>query len=280
MRPMLLVAACNLFTDDALCALPCAAAVEVFHNFTLLHDDIMDNAPLRRGKESVYKRWGVNTAILSGDAMMIFAYRLLEKAPRRYLGQILVEFNTMALEVCEGQQFDMEFERRGEVSAEEYIRMIELKTGALIARPLCMGALTGGATDGECRALYDFGRNLGIAYQLQDDLLDTYGDEESFGKSIGGDILEGKKTFLVVSALAAGCGEQLMPLLRDLAMPSQHKIEQVRALFDMAGVHIATKREIARYTSLALEALARVDVAGERKVILHDIAISLLNRNR
>ena len=280
LRPMLLVAGCNVFADKVGRALPCAAAVEVFHNFTLLHDDIMDNAALRRGKESVFKKWGANAALLSGDAMMIFAYHLLEKAPRKYLPDILSEFNAMALEVCEGQQLDMEFEGRAEVSTGEYIRMIELKTAALVARPLGIGALVGGAGEKECRALYEFGRNLGIAYQLQDDLLDTYGEQETFGKSIGGDIIEGKKTYLVVSAVAAGYGRELMPVLRDGALTPQHKIELVKMLFDKAGATAAARKGIAHYTALALETLAGLDAPEERKVVLRDVSVGLLNRSK
>jgi len=280
LRPMLLVAGCDLFSESVDAALPCAAAVEFFHNFTLMHDDIMDNAALRRGKESVYRKWGTNSAILSGDAMMIFSYRLIEMSPPDRLGAILAQFNAMALEVCEGQQFDMEFEAREQVTSAEYIHMISLKTGALVARPLYIGALVGGADERNCRALYDFGYALGIAFQLQDDLLDTYGDEESFGKSIGGDIVEGKKTFLVISAMATEWGRELRRVLADTSMAPQRKIELVRALFDKAGAPAAARRAIAHHTARALEALARVEVDEERLAILRDITVGLLNRSK
>ena len=209
LRPMLLLLSCGLFADDVDVALPAAAAVEIFHNFTLLHDDIMDNAAVRRGKPSVYARWGGNVAILSGDAMLISAYRLLAQAPPALLPRILEVFNTMALGVCEGQQYDMDFESKQKVSVVEYMSMIELKTSVLVAGSAMMGAILGGADEEQSRRLYQFAIELGMAFQLQDDLLDSYGGEE-LGKTIGGDILEGKKSYLMVTAMSradrrAGC---------------------------------------------------------------------------
>ena len=198
---MLVMLSCGIFSDDALQALPAAAAVEMFHNFTLLHDDIMDNAAVRRGKPSVFARWGQNVAILSGDAMMISSYRLLSGVPPRLLPQILATFNEMALEVCEGQQYDMDFELKSKVSVVDYMHMIELKTSALLSGAVAIGAMLGGASEEDCRKLRRFALELGLAFQLQDDLLDSYGDEE-LGKAIGGDILEGKKTYLMVTAMS------------------------------------------------------------------------------
>ena len=177
LRPMLLTLSCGIFSDDVKQALPAAAAVEVFHNFTLLHDDIMDNAAVRRGKPSVHAKWGQNVAILSGDAMMIYAYRLLSSVPANLLPQVLSTFNTMALEVCEGQQYDMDFEQKPKVSVVEYMHMIELKTSVLLAGSVVIGAMLGGASDEDCRRLRRFAVELGLAFQLQDDLLDSYGDQ-------------------------------------------------------------------------------------------------------
>lgn len=201
LRPMLLMLTCGIFSDQPQAAMPAAAAVEVFHNFTLLHDDIMDNAAMRRGNPSVFAKWGQNVAILSGDAMLISAYRLLSEYPPQVLPQILARFNTMAIEVCEGQQYDMDFEARESVSVEEYLHMIELKTSALLSGATVIGAIIGGAGEEDCQRLYRFATELGLAFQLQDDLLDSYGDER-LGKAIGGDILEGKKTYLMVMALS------------------------------------------------------------------------------
>ena len=201
LRPMLLMLTCGIFSDQPQAAMPAAAAVEVFHNFTLLHDDIMDNAAMRRGNPSVFAKWGQNVAILSGDAMLISAYRLLSEYPPQVLPQILARFNTMAIEVCEGQQYDMDFETRESVSVEEYLHMIELKTSALLSGATVIGAIIGGAGEEDCQRLYRFATELGLAFQLQDDLLDSYGDER-LGKAIGGDILEGKKTYLMVMALS------------------------------------------------------------------------------
>ncbi|MDE5621865.1 MAG: polyprenyl synthetase family protein, partial [Alistipes sp.] len=200
-RPMLVLLCCNLFSEEVQHALPAAAAVEMFHNFTLLHDDIMDNAAVRRGKPSVYAKWGRNVAILSGDAMLICAYRLLSESPAQLLPRILRTFDDMALEVCEGQQYDMDFEQKQKVSVVEYMHMIELKTSALLAGSAVIGALLGGASEEDCRKLRRFAVELGLAFQLQDDLLDSYGDQR-LGKAIGGDILEGKKTYLMITAMS------------------------------------------------------------------------------
>ena len=233
LRPMLLMLSNGIFTDKIQHALPAAAAVEVFHNFTLLHDDIMDNAAVRRGKPSVYAKWGQNVAILSGDAMLICAYRLLGEVPAQLLPQILSTFNTMALEVCEGQQYDMDFERKPKVSVVEYMHMIELKTSVLLAGATTIGALLGGASEEDCRKLRRFAIELGLAFQLQDDLLDSYGDER-LGKAIGGDILEGKQTYLMITAISRA-DEPTREVLRSThrsQMPDAEKIATIKAVYD------------------------------------------------
>ncbi len=200
-RPALVLAACNMFSEKIEPAIPVALAFEVFHNFTLLHDDIMDNSPIRRNKETVHEKWNQNTAILSGDAMMIEAYEFLTELPAGLLKNILKLFNKTALEVCEGQQYDMDFETKEIVSEEDYLNMIKLKTSVLIAAALKAGAICGGASDTDADLLYDFGLNIGLAFQIQDDLLDTYADTAVFGKKNGNDIITGKKTFLLINAL-------------------------------------------------------------------------------
>ena len=201
LRPLLAMMACNIFSDDVACALPCAAAVEVFHNFTLLHDDIMDNAAVRRGKPAVHRKWGVNSAILSGDAMMIYSYRLLEQADPAILPRIFRIFNDTSLKVCEGQQYDMDFEALERVPMEDYLHMISLKTAVLLAGAAVIGAVCGGASQEDCDRIYTFATELGMAFQIRDDILDSYGTQDSLGKKIGGDITEGKKTFLTTAAM-------------------------------------------------------------------------------
>ncbi|MDR0509845.1 MAG: polyprenyl synthetase family protein [Rikenellaceae bacterium] len=280
LRPTLVCAACNIFSDNILQALPPAAAVEVFHNFTLIHDDIMDNATLRRGRETVFRRWGANTAILSGDATLIFAYMLLGNTPREHLAAALAQFNLLALEVCEGQQYDVDFERADSVSTDDYFHMISLKTAALMARALRIGAIVGGAGEADCDALQDFGLNLGLAFQLQDDLLDAYGDAATFGKSIGGDILERKKSYLMICALAQGFSTEIETILSNGALSDEAKIAQVKQIYDRAGAAAAAREAIEHYTSLALKALEPLSVAPERCDVLRAITLELLNRNK
>lgn len=282
LRPMLLLLSYGIFADDTERALPAAAAVEVFHNFTLLHDDIMDNAAVRRGKPSVFARWGQNVAILSGDAMLISAYRLLAALPRQVLPRILERFNRMAIEVCEGQQHDMDFETRDEVSDAEYMRMIELKTSALLSGATELGAILGGAGAEDCDRLYRFATELGLAFQLQDDLLDSYGDQR-LGKAIGGDILEGKKTYLMIAALARAT-EQERTLLRtihtDPNLADAQKIATVRALYDKLEVAELTRREIERRFERALGVLDTLSVRSEATERLRDYAAGLMGRNK
>lgn len=281
LRPMLTVAACNIFSDNAPAALPAAAALEVFHTFTLLHDDIMDNAPVRRGKPSVYGKWGANSAILSGDAMMIYSYKLLQQTPVEYLPAVLGCFNYTALTVCEGQELDMKFESRDEVSMEEYLEMINKKTAALLAGATIIGAIQGGADPHSRQRLMVFATELGLAFQLQDDLLDAYGTEAQLGKPIGGDILEGKKSFLMLTALAKADSETkqaLTALLNDKQMAAQEKIAAVLKIYDRLNVRELTDKEISLHFGKAMEALDNLAADRERTEPLRQLAEGLLNR--
>ena len=282
LRPMLVLLSYGIFGDDVQQALPAAGAVEVFHNFTLLHDDIMDNAAIRRGKPSVFAKWGQNVAILSGDAMLIYAYRLLSALPPARLPQVLAMFDTMALEVCEGQQYDMDFEQRQKVSVVDYMHMIELKTSALLAGSVQIGALLAGASEEDCRKLRRFAVELGLAFQLQDDLLDSYGDER-LGKAIGGDILEGKKTYLMVTAMSRAddpTREELRTLLADSRMKPAAKIAAVKAIFDRLDVPHLTEQQIELRFERALAQLETLSVDTARTAPLRDFAASLMGRKK
>ncbi len=287
LRPMLALLACGVYGSDPRRAMGPAVGVEVFHNFTLLHDDIMDRAPLRRGRETAHRLWGENGAILSGDAMLILAYSVMcgevpgiaahdpSKTPA-----LLTVFNRAAMEVCQGQQLDMEFERRDEVSPDEYIEMIRLKTASLIAAAAEMGGICGDASPGQRRALYDFGIALGLAFQIEDDLLDTYGSQQSFGKSIGGDIAVGKKTFLQITALgrASSVSERAELLLTGDA--SREHYERVRAIYDTLGVRSAASAAIGRYFDEAMQALGRASDDPARLAVLSDYAALLVGREK
>lgn len=282
-RPVMALMACNVFTDNIEPAYPVAAAVEVFHNFSLVHDDIMDKARVRRGKECVHVRWNENTAILSGDAMLILAYKVLEGLGPEMLPRLLPVFNRMAMEVCEGQQYDMDYESRDNVTVGEYMEMIRLKTSVLLAGALRMGALAGGASEVQADKLYRFGIELGLAFQLQDDLLDVYADSADFGKRVGGDIIEGKKTFLLITALSrAGARERerLFALMADKAMDSGEKIAEVKEIYDGAGVPQITREEIGLHIEKALAALRDVDVPAERRGPLESLVRSLTDRRK
>ncbi len=283
LRPMLTVLACNIFSDNALSALPAAAALEVFHTFTLLHDDVMDNAVVRRGKPSVYGKWGTNAALLSGDAMMIYSYKLLQQTPVEYLPAVLGCFNYTAMTVCEGQQVDMEFESREDVTMEEYMAMIDKKTAALLAGATMIGAIQGGADTLSRQHLFSFATSLGLAFQVQDDLLDAYGTEAQLGKPIGGDILEGKKSFLMLTAFDqadAPMRKRLQQLLADSQMAPQKKISEVIAIYDSLGVREIAEREINAQFSKAMESLASLEAPAERVDPLRELAQSLLGRNK
>lgn len=282
-RPMLTVLACNIFSDNALSALPAAAALEVFHTFTLLHDDVMDNATVRRGKPSVYGKWGTNAALLSGDAMMIYSYKLLQQTPVEYLPAVLGCFNYTAMTVCEGQQVDMEFEHRTDVTLEEYMSMIDKKTAALLAGATMIGAIQGGADTLSRQYLFAFATELGLAFQLQDDLLDAYGTEAQLGKPIGGDILEGKKSFLMITAFDradAATKRELQSLLDSKEITPKEKITKVLDIYNTLGVREIAEREIAIHFSKAMEALASLEVEPQRVEPLKELAQSLLGRKK
>ena len=282
LRPLLLLLSCEAFSGSHKAALDAAAAVEVFHNFTLLHDDIMDHSPMRRGKPSVAARWGENVAILSGDAMLITAYRLLCGTPAPMLGRVMEVFNTMAVGVCEGQQFDMDFETRQKVSVVEYMRMIELKTSVLLAGSAMIGALIGGASESDARKLYKYAIELGLAFLLQEDLLDSYGDER-LGKPIGGDILEGKKTFLMITAMSHASKEEREVLRNthlDPTLSREEKIARVRAVYDKLEIPHLTEQQIALRFERALAQLTTLDLPEERTAGLKEFAESLMGRKK
>lgn len=279
-RPTLLMLTYNLYAEDIEQALMPAMAVEIFHNFTLLHDDIMDNALVRRGRPSVHAKWGENVAILSGDAMLILAYKHLQRTNSERLPKIFEWFNKMAAEVCEGQQFDMDFETQQKVSVVDYMRMIELKTAALLAGSSVIGAILGGASEHDCRRLYDFALEVGLAFQLQDDLLDSYGDER-LGKKIGGDILEGKKTILMIEAFSRANEEQREVLrtthLRE-DISDAEKIAIIKALYDELGVPERVEQQIAQKFQKALSILDTLEAPQERTAELRRYAENLVGR--
>ncbi len=262
LRPRLCLMACKLFGGDVQTAAPVAIGLEVFHNFTLLHDDIMDNAPVRRGKPTVHKVWNENVAILSGDAMLIEAYKLVARAPEKYLSEVLNVFSTTAVEVCEGQQYDMEFESRGDVSINDYINMIRLKTAVLLAGSLKIGAIIAGADSAQAEHLYNFGINLGLAFQLRDDYLDSFGDTAVFGKKIGGDILCGKKTFLLCKAFELADDAQKAELefwLANKTAPDDEKIAGVLNIFRKLGVDAQCDAAVGSYCKAAADELALIN---------------------
>ncbi len=282
LRPLLVLMTCHLYTDNLQPALPAAAAVEVFHNFTLLHDDIMDHAAVRRGKPSVFAKWGENAAILSGDAMLIWAYKHLARVPAPLLPRLLQVFNDMAIEVCEGQQYDMDFETKPKVSVVEYMRMIELKTSVLLGGAAMIGAILGGAPEEDCRKLYRFAIELGIAFQLQDDLLDSYGDEQ-LGKAIGGDILEGKQTYLMITAMSRSNEadrEVIRKTSRNPKLSDAEKIATIKALYDRYDVPRLTEQQIAVRFERALSQLDTLAIDPERTRPLRDFARGLMGRKK
>ncbi len=282
-RPTLLLLCCEAFGGDAAQALPAAAAVEMFHNFTLLHDDIMDNAAVRRGKPSVFSRWGENVAILSGDAMMIYSYRLLRSVPAEKLPRIMEIFSSMALQVCEGQQYDMDFEERRKVSVVDYMHMIELKTSVLLGGAAMIGAVLGEASEEDCRRIYRYALELGLAFQLQDDLLDSYGTEQELGKKIGGDILEGKKTCLMLHAMSRAT-EPDRDILRhtcaDSSLTDRQKIDRVKEVYDRYDVPRTVNQQISLRFERALSILDTLDIPAERTEHLRVFARNLMGRKK
>lgn len=282
-RSAITLMACNLYSDNIHLALQPAIGIEVFHNFTLLHDDIMDKAETRRGKPTVHVKWNDNTAILSGDAMLIKAYQLLAKCPPENLSEILSVFSQTAIEVCEGQQYDMNFEHQHTVSEEEYIEMIRLKTAVLLAASLKIGAIIGGATPLQANALYDFGIHIGIAFQLQDDLLDVYGDPTIFGKKIGGDIVCNKKTFLLIRALKNANNTQRNKIQHWMTQhpddPTE-KIVQMTSIFNETGVKQACQQRMKEHYNKALLALNKACEVEEKIVHLQKLASELMQREK
>ncbi len=281
-RPVLMLAACDLFSGNIHESLHTAAGLEIFHNFTLVHDDILDESPVRRGRETVYRKWNINTAILSGDVMFALAYEYFFKAKSLHIIPIMQLFNKTVVEVCEGQQYDMDFEQAKDVSVEEYIEMIRLKTAVLLAAALKIGAMMAGADEEACEHLYRFGINTGLAFQLMDDYLDTYGDEKTFGKRPGNDIATNKKTFLYLTALKLANSDDQKKLVEFYSgkdFKKEEKIQSVRQIFDRSKAGIATQNEMKKYHKEALLELDMLQVDDERKNVLKAFANKLVQRN-
>ncbi|MFY8065956.1 MAG: polyprenyl synthetase family protein [Flavobacterium sp.] len=282
LRPVLTLMATEVFDVDCQKALAAATAVEVFHNFSLIHDDIMDDAPLRRGNETVHEKWNINTGILSGDAMLILAYQYFEAYEPKIFQELAKLFSKTALEVCEGQQYDVDFETRDDVTIPEYLKMIEYKTAVLVASAMKMGAIVAETTEENKNLIYDFGLNLGLAFQLQDDYLDAFGNPETFGKQVGGDIIENKKTYLYLKAMefaSANEKEQLLHLFSFQSSDNTDKINSVKGIFNQTGATAATKKAIENYTFKALETLAKMNIGNDKKAILKAFAENLMSRN-
>lgn len=283
LRPALTLMTAALFTDNYRSALPAALALEIFHNFTLLHDDIMDKADVRRGKPTVHKVWDDNTAILSGDAAMILSYEQLSKLPPEIFHKVFKVFNRTALEVCEGQQYDMDFETMEDVTIPEYLEMIRLKTSVLIAASMQIGAIIGGASEMEQDAMYEIGENLGLAFQLQDDYLDCYSDAEKFGKATGGDIANNKKTYLLISALNSGNHKLVSELhkwIEKSDFNKEEKISSVKQIYDELGVGSDTQLASINFINSAVEILNQIEAPTETKKPLEDIIFKLMYREK
>jgi geranylgeranyl diphosphate synthase type II len=281
LRPSLVLMACSLFSDTVQQAIKPAMAFEFFHNFTLLHDDIMDDSMIRRGHPTVHKKWDHNTAILSGDVMSILSYKLLSEADDRHVKDLLQLFNLTALQVCEGQQYDMNFESREDVTVAEYLRMIELKTAVLIAASLKAGAISGGAEMMDADLLYEFGINLGMAFQLRDDYLDVYGDPEKFGKRIGHDIVTNKKTFLLIKALELsdrGMKSRLKELLVKADIDPDLKVREITRIYRQLGMDSISAELTSAYYDKSIRYLDRVHAPTTRKESLADFAEKLMDR--
>ena len=279
LRPILTLIAADLFSGDYHKALNAAAAVEVFHNFSLIHDDIMDKAPLRRGKATVHQKWNLNIGILSGDAMLVKAYQLLDSYPAEIFTPLTQLLSRTALQVCEGQQWDMDFETETEVPIDTYLQMIRYKTAVLVGAALQMGAIVVGASGNDQELLYNFGEKIGLAFQLQDDYLDTFGDY-TFGKRIGGDIIENKKTILYLKALALANTQQHQALKQyyTTTEDSEAKIVSVKALFESTGAAQSVRKEIEKITDEALELLSKLTITEEKRQYLRDFAVGLIGR--
>jgi geranylgeranyl diphosphate synthase type II len=280
MRPILTLMGAEAFGSNSKEAIPSALAVEFFHNFSLIHDDIMDEAPIRRGKDTVHKKWNQSIAILSGDVLLVKAYQELAKQSKDVLPDLMTVFNRTAVEVCEGQQYDMDFESRDGVSIPEYIEMIRLKTSVLLGCALEMGAIVAGASLSDRKLIYEFGQNIGIAFQIQDDILDLYADPEKFGKQVGGDVISNKKTLLLLKAfeLASENEKQLLNSLleeKDLDL----KILKVRQLFDFLDVRSECKKSMNEYYEMAKKALYSIQIDDDKKAPLLNLAAYLMERD-
>lgn len=280
-RPVLMLMSYNLYKEDLMQIYDSATGIEVYHNYTLLHDDLMDRADMRRGKATVHKVWDDNTAILSGDAMLVLAYQYMAACPSAHLKEVMDLFSLTALEICEGQQMDMEFEQRDDVREEEYIEMIRLKTAVLLAAGLKIGAILGGASAEDAQRLYDFGVQIGVAFQLQDDLLDVYGDPDVFGKKIGGDILCNKKTYMLIKSLERADEKQFSELtdwMTTESFDARNKITSVTALYNQIGIKAICENKVREYYVRAMESLNAVGVAEEKKKELKSLMKQLMYR--
>jgi len=281
-RPILCLMATQLFNGDIKNSLPPALALEVFHNFTLLHDDIMDNADVRRNQPAVHKKWNANTAILSGDAMLIKAYQFLSDCEDSVLPEIFALFNELAIGVCEGQQYDMDFETRRDVTTNEYLEMIRLKTAILLAGSLKVGAILANAPKDDANNIYNFGLNIGLAFQLQDDYLDCFGDIKTFGKKIGGDIIANKKTFLLLSAWAKADKDETQELNKWISaeeFDADEKITAVKNLYTKLKVDELSKQKMEEYYSKAMDSLSNIDIHNNAKQELISFAKNLMHRS-
>ena len=281
MRPVMVMMACDLMNGKMEEAVHAAMAIETFHNFTLIHDDIMDNAPVRRGKITVHEKWNVNTAILSGDVMLIEAYALLMKYENDLLRSILNIFNKSAIEVCEGQQIDMNFESRMDVGMSEYIHMITLKTAVVLGASLEVGALIAGVSKKQAQHLYEFGKNMGIAFQLRDDYLDLYADPEKFGKQVGGDVIANKKTFMLIKALELAKDNEAIELnkwLQTATFNASEKVEAIKNIFDRLAIPQLLNEAVTHYADLAWKEFAQIEASLEKKEMMADFMNGLLAR--
>ena len=282
LRPVLTLMTADCFDGDTNQALDAALAVEVFHNFSLIHDDIMDAAPLRRGHQTVHEKWDLNTGILSGDAMLIMAYQLFENYQPETFQKLAKLFSKTALEVCEGQQYDIDFEMRSDVSIPEYLKMIEYKTAVLVGAAMKMGAIIANASTEDQNRCYEFGKNLGIAFQLQDDYLDAFGNPETFGKQVGGDIIENKKTYLYLKALEFSSEKDklhLKQLFSSETNNSSEKIQVTKQIFSASGSAEATQKAISFYTTKAFEILKTINISEPKKQILESFGTQLMTRD-
>lgn len=282
-RPVLMLLSYGLFKNDVASILPCACGLETYHNYTLLHDDLMDNADMRRGAATVHKKWDANTAILSGDSMLVLSYQRIAQCPDDKLPAVLSLFTETALEIGEGQQYDMEFETRNDVREDEYIEMIRLKTSVLLACAMKIGAILAGADEATQHNLYKFGEQIGLAFQLQDDYLDVYGDPKVFGKVIGGDITSNKKTFMLINAMQKATGkdkEELMHWIESETFDRDEKVAAVTALYTKLGIDTLAKEKIDYFFSCGREYLNAIAVSEERKAALTAYTNKMMKRDK